>query len=80
MAKSGAPQKTDEQKKEELLLKKFKDKVVNMNPDGCVEVDTTREPASMVFIGHVDAGKSTICGNLLFLTDVVDQRTIEKYK
>lgn len=34
----------------------------------------------MVFIGHVDAGKSTICGNLMFLNNVVDQRTIQKYK
>ena len=39
-------------------------------------VDTEREPCSMVFIGHVDAGKSTICGNLMFLNGVVDQRTI----
>ena len=51
-----------------------------MAPDNLVEVDQTREPASMVFIGHVDAGKSTICGNLMFLTGVVDQRTIDKYK
>lgn len=51
-----------------------------MNPDGIEEVDTTRQPASMVFIGHVDAGKSTICGNLMFLTGVVDERIIEKYK
>jgi peptide chain release factor subunit 3 len=66
------PQKTEAEKEEERLLKAFKDKAVNMNPDNIVEVDTTREPASMVFIGHVDAGKSTICGNLMFLTGVVD--------
>jgi peptide chain release factor subunit 3 len=24
-----------------------------------------REPINLVFIGHVDAGKSTICGNIL---------------
>jgi len=34
----------------------------------------------MVFIGHVDSGKSTISGNLMFLMGVVDQRTIQKYK
>ena len=51
-----------------------------MNPEGCKEVDTTRQPVSMVFIGHVDAGKSTICGNLMYLMGVVDTRTIEKYK
>jgi translation elongation factor EF-1alpha len=25
-------------------------------------VDETRDPVNIVFIGHVDAGKSTICG------------------
>jgi len=65
---------------EEKMKKAHKDIVVNMNPDDAVEVDTTREPISMVFIGHVDAGKSTICGNLMYMMDVVDARIIEKYK
>jgi peptide chain release factor subunit 3 len=34
----------------------------------------------MVFIGHVDAGKSTIAGTVMFLTGNVDQRVIEKYE
>ena len=34
----------------------------------------------MVFIGHVDAGKSTIGGQILFLTGGVDERTIQKYE
>lgn len=29
------------------------------------EVDETRAPASLIFIGHVDAGKSTICGQIM---------------
>ena len=33
-----------------------------------------------MFIGHVDAGKSTIAGNLMFHMGIVDQRTIAKYK
>ena len=45
-----------------------------------VEVDTTRDPASLVFIGHVDAGKSTICGSIMYYMDVVDRRTIEKFQ
>ncbi|MFN7881349.1 MAG: GTP-binding protein [bacterium] len=32
----------------------------------------TKDPCSMVFIGHVDAGKSTICGNLMYLMGIVD--------
>ena len=34
----------------------------------------------MVFIGHVDAGKSTIGGQIMKLTNMVDQRTLEKYE
>jgi peptide chain release factor subunit 3 len=33
-----------------------------------------------VCIGHVDAGKSTISGNLMYMMGAVDQRTIQKYK
>lgn len=39
-----------------------------------------REHMNLVFIGHVDAGKSTLSGNLLYLTDNVDKRTIERYE
>ena len=31
-------------------------------------------------MGHVDAGKSTMGGNLLYLTGAVDKRTVEKYE
>ena len=34
----------------------------------------------MVFIGHVDAGKSTIGGQIMYLTNMVDKRTLEKYE
>ena len=39
-----------------------------------------REHLNIVFIGHVDAGKSTMAGQILFLTGGVDDRTIEKYE
>jgi peptide chain release factor subunit 3 len=39
-----------------------------------------RDHLNVVFVGHVDAGKSTISGNILVLTGQVDQRTIEKYE
>lgn len=39
-----------------------------------------REHLNLVFIGHVDAGKSTIGGQILFLTNMVDERTIQKYE
>jgi peptide chain release factor subunit 3 len=43
-------------------------------------VKDSREHVNIIFIGHVDAGKSTIGGHLMFLTGGVDQRTIEKYQ
>eukprot|EP00388_Colpodella_angusta_P008580 GDKJ01023369.1.p1 GENE.GDKJ01023369.1~~GDKJ01023369.1.p1 ORF type:complete len:574 (-),score=193.81 GDKJ01023369.1:155-1876(-) len=51
-----------------------------------VKDDKPRLPAdprshlNIVFIGHVDAGKSTTCGNILYLSGNVDQRTMEKYE
>ncbi|XP_075557265.1 eukaryotic translation release factor 3 isoform X2 [Dermacentor variabilis] len=39
-----------------------------------------KEHINVVFIGHVDAGKSTIGGQLLYLTGMVDKRTLEKYE
>ncbi|WWC72901.1 translation elongation factor Tu [Kwoniella pini CBS 10737] len=35
---------------------------------------------NIIFTGHVDAGKSTMGGQLLFLTGAVDKRTMEKYE
>jgi len=58
----------------------FKDPKEITLDEELVPVDETREPASLVFIGHVDVGKSTICGNLMFMTGMVDQRTIDKFK
>jgi peptide chain release factor subunit 3 len=68
--KSPAPAapKKPEPKKEEII-----------DPSTLVEGDP-REHLNMVFIGHVDAGKSTLSGNILYLTDNVDKRTIERYE
>ena len=49
-------------------------------PAKYVEVDEKRMPISIVFIGHVDVGKSTICGNVMVITEKVDIRTIKKYE
>jgi len=39
-----------------------------------------RQHLNIVFIGHVDAGKSTLSGSILYLMGAVDKRTIEKYE
>lgn len=35
---------------------------------------------NLVFIGHVDAGKSSLGGAILYATGMVDERTMEKFK
>lgn len=37
-----------------------------------------KEHLNIVFIGHVDAGKSTMGGQILYLTGMVDKRTLDK--
>jgi peptide chain release factor subunit 3 len=35
---------------------------------------------NVVFVGHVDAGKSTVCGQILAKMGLVDARTLERYR
>lgn len=44
------------------------------------ENKSKKEHVNVVFIGHVDAGKSTIGGQIMSLTGMVDKRTLEKYE
>lgn len=49
--------------------------------DDIEEVDgDLREHMNLVFIGHVDAGKSTLSGSILYLMGKVDARTIERFE
>ena len=56
----------------DLVEDSFEGKMIN--------VDLSRKPISLVFVGHVDSGKSTISGSLLYNLGKIDDRTIEKYK
>jgi len=78
--KLGITEESKMEKEKAKEMAKFKDVKVNMNPDGLTEIDTKREPASLVFIGHVDAGKSTISGQIMYKMGVIDERTIQKFK
>ncbi|XP_067672092.1 eukaryotic peptide chain release factor GTP-binding subunit ERF3A-like isoform X1 [Haliotis asinina] len=49
-------------------------------PPSVSSLEPKKEHVNVVFIGHVDAGKSTIGGHLLYLTGMVDKRTLEKYE
>ncbi|XP_054612125.1 eukaryotic peptide chain release factor GTP-binding subunit ERF3A isoform X1 [Dunckerocampus dactyliophorus] len=60
-----------EEEEEELPMPK----VVPLTPDA-----PKKEHVNVVFIGHVDAGKSTIGGQIMYLTGMVEKRTLEKYE
>lgn len=45
-----------------------------------VKVDTDRESVNIVFIGHVDAGKSTLSGRILKNCGEVDEVEIRKFE
>ncbi|XP_055689314.1 eukaryotic peptide chain release factor GTP-binding subunit ERF3A [Lutzomyia longipalpis] len=49
-------------------------------PQKIEENKSKKEHVNVVFIGHVDAGKSTIGGQIMSLTGMVDKRTLEKYE
>ncbi|KAK2648000.1 hypothetical protein Ddye_015489 [Dipteronia dyeriana] len=62
---------------------KVKDKEVSAaeNVESVKEAEeNVKRHLNVVFIGHVDAGKSTTGGQILFLSGQVDDRTIQKYE
>ncbi|CAG9324085.1 unnamed protein product [Blepharisma stoltei] len=61
------------------LIAKLRESAAN-EEQPLVEPDKIKEPVNIVFIGHVDSGKSTICGSILLLSGKVDQRIIETYE
>ncbi|UMM35126.1 hypothetical protein L5515_007888 [Caenorhabditis briggsae] len=75
VAESAPPKKepTPEEDVIAPLAKKFQRTVY-------VDDGSHKEHINIVFVGHVDAGKSTIGGQLMFLTGMVDKRTLEKYE
>lgn len=52
------------------------------NLDVIAEFEKTKQKpaANFVVIGHVDAGKSTLMGRLLYDLEIVDRRTLDKYR
>ncbi|KIM46217.1 hypothetical protein M413DRAFT_441286 [Hebeloma cylindrosporum] len=79
---SSAPSKTFSLEKAKTDTNAIAQEVKTVADQAVVEdlYGNTKEHLNIVFIGHVDAGKSTMGGNLLFLTGMVDKRTMEKYE
>ncbi|ENN71167.1 eukaryotic peptide chain release factor GTP-binding subunit ERF3A-like [Dendroctonus ponderosae] len=75
-AQASTPEDDDDEEASSEEAPKLKKKKADM----AVEVEDKKEHINVVFIGHVDAGKSTIGGQIMALTGMVDKRTLEKYQ
>ncbi|KAJ7095352.1 eukaryotic polypeptide chain release factor 3 [Mycena belliarum] len=77
-----APSKTFSTEKSKTDTSAIVQEVRTVADDSVLEdlFGDVKEHLNIVFIGHVDAGKSTMGGNLLYLTGMVDKRTMEKYE
>ncbi|XP_039262875.2 eukaryotic peptide chain release factor GTP-binding subunit ERF3A-like [Styela clava] len=70
-----------EDENEEVELKEEEEDIVEVKkPRPASETEVKKDHLNVVFIGHVDAGKSTIGGQIMYLTGMVDKRTLEKYE
>lgn len=73
-------EKKEEPKAEEPKVEEAKVEEAVEEEEEEIGDEDPREHLNVVLIGHVDAGKSTLSGNLLYLMDQVDKRTIERYE
>ncbi|KAK9010014.1 hypothetical protein V6N11_036532 [Hibiscus sabdariffa] len=81
--KEGMKDEVDSKSQPVQAEPKVKDKEVAALEDAEVpdEMESqNKRHLNVVFIGHVDAGKSTTGGQILFLSGQVDDRTIQKYE
>ncbi|KAF7655696.1 hypothetical protein LDENG_00052280 [Lucifuga dentata] len=75
VCEEGAGSQEDEEMMEEEEEEMPMPKVAPVQPDA-----PKKAHVNVVFIGHVDAGKSTIGGQIMYLTGMVEKRTLEKYE
>jgi peptide chain release factor subunit 3 len=54
-------------------------KEIEANEEILKELDL-KEHVNVIFLGHVDAGKSTLGGSILVSTGMIDERTLDKFK
>ena len=81
VAEKVAEMKVAEEKPKPAPAPVEKEEDVPIADDGAEDANfDPREHLNLVFIGHVDAGKSTIGGQILLQAGMVDDRTIEKYQ
>lgn len=74
-----SPSGTGEKKAQRDVDAVTKEQAADVDEDTLKEI-YGKEHVNIIFIGHVDAGKSTLGGSILWSTGMVDERTMEKYK
>ena len=84
--KSNSKEKLEEKPKKELPKSESKEENEEKFEEeeeefkGEIMEETKKKHLNIVFIGHVDAGKSTLCGHVLFQAGCVDPRIVEQYQ
>lgn len=73
-------QKEDQSEKTSTASTIAKEQEDQVDPEVVKDMFGGKQHVSIIFMGHVDAGKSTMGGNLLYLTGAVDKRVVEKYE
>ncbi|SMQ49642.1 unnamed protein product [Zymoseptoria tritici ST99CH_1A5] len=68
--------KAEEKRKADQVLA---DQAAEVDEEALAEM-YGKEHVNVIFLGHVDAGKSTLGGSILYATGMVDERTMDKYK
>ncbi|XP_075890878.1 eukaryotic peptide chain release factor GTP-binding subunit ERF3A [Nelusetta ayraudi] len=77
---SGSTSQDDASKEEEEMMEEEEEEVSLPKAAAAPSDAPKKEHVNVVFIGHVDAGKSTIGGQIMYLTGMVEKRTLEKYE
>lgn len=70
-----SPSRAAESKKQIVDLEKEQEEDVD---EAVLAEMYGKEHINVIFLGHVDAGKSTLGGSILFATGMVDERTMDK--
>lgn len=71
-----AAEKAAEKREADAVLKEVEEAI----DDATIEEIFGKEHVNLIFIGHVDAGKSSLGGSILYVTGMVDERTMDKLK
>lgn len=74
-----SPARTEQQKEAQRKIDLAAEQAAEVDKEALAEM-YGKEHVNVIFLGHVDAGKSTLGGSILCATGMVDERTLDKYR